>query len=149
MKVLLLNMPFVSLSRPSIGLSLLKARPDEATYLATVRHHAGGDEHFATYERVRQEIDGFLDACLERYRVAEYDLVGFTSTFQQNVGSLALAKRIKQKWPHILTAMGGANCEGTMGLELSRSFEWMDFIFSGEADHSFPELVRRLDAGTA
>ncbi len=57
--------------------------------------------------------------------------VGFTSTFQQNVGSLALAKRIKQRWPHILTAMGGANCEGTMGLELSRSFEWMDFIFSG------------------
>ena len=201
MKVLLLNMPFVSLSRPSIGLSILKARltdegvtctigypnlflaerigfeayqlideklsqalfagewlfaqrlfeakPDEKTYLATVRHHAGSDENFATYERVRQEIDAFLDACLERYRIAEYDLVGFTSTFQQNVGSLALAKRIKQRWPHILTAMGGANCEGTMGLELSRSFDWMDFIFSGEADHSFPELVRRLVADRA
>jgi ribosomal peptide maturation radical SAM protein 1 len=199
MKVLLLNMPFVSLSRPSIGLSILKARltdegttctigypnlflaervgfeayqlideklsqalfagewlfaqrlfeakPEEPTYLATVRHHAGSEENFATYERVRQEIDGFLDACLERYRVDDYDLVGFTSTFQQNIGSLALAKRIKQRWPHILTAMGGANCEGTMGLELSRSFDWMDFIFSGEADHSFPELVKRLDAG--
>ena len=118
MKVLLLNMPFVSLSRPSIGLSLLKARlaeegiecaigypnlflaerigfeayqliddklsqalfagewlfaqrlfepkADEPTFLATVKHHAGGDENFATYQRVRQEIDGFLDACLER-----------------------------------------------------------------------------------
>ena len=88
-----------------------------------MKHHAGSEENFATYERVRQEIDGFLDACLERYRVADYDLVGFTSTFQQNVGSLALAKRIKQRWPHILTAMGGANCEGTMGLELSRSFD--------------------------
>ena len=199
MKVLLLNMPFVSLSRPSIGLSLLKARlaeegiecaigypnlflaerigfeayqliddklsqalfagewlfaqrlfepkADEPTFLATVKHHAGGDENFATYERVRQEIDGFLDACLERYRIAEYDLVGFTSTFQQNVGSLALAKRIKQRWPHILTAMGGANCEGTMGLELSRSFDWIDFIFSGEADHGFPALMKRLIAG--
>jgi ribosomal peptide maturation radical SAM protein 1 len=200
MKVLLLNMPFVSLSRPSIGLSLLKARlaeegiactigypnlflaerigfdayqlideklsqalfagewlfaqrlfehkPDEATYLATLKVHAGGDENFATFEGIRLGIDDFLDACLERYRIADYDLVGFTSTFQQNVGSLALAKRIKQRWPRILTAMGGANCEGTMGLELSRSFEWMDFIFSGESDHSFPELVRRLDAGT-
>ena len=45
--------------------------------------------------------------------------------------------------------MGGANCEGTMGLELSRSFPWIDYIFSGEADHSFPELVRRLIAGAA
>ncbi len=36
MKVLLLNMPFVSLSRPSIGLSLLKARLAEEGVTCTI-----------------------------------------------------------------------------------------------------------------
>ena len=36
MKVLLLNMPFVSLSRPSIGLSLLKARLAEEGIACTI-----------------------------------------------------------------------------------------------------------------
>jgi magnesium-protoporphyrin IX monomethyl ester (oxidative) cyclase len=40
--------------------------------------------------------------------------------------------------------MGGANCEGEMGLETLRSFRWVDCIVSGEAEAIFAELCRLL-----
>ncbi|MDX1984667.1 MAG: RiPP maturation radical SAM C-methyltransferase [Bryobacteraceae bacterium] len=199
MRVLLLNMPFVSLSRPAIGISILKARLaqeghecvtghpnlflgerigfdayqlvdeklsqalflgdwlfaqhefgdklDTATYLATLEQHAGGKENYQTILGIRDVIGAFLHDCLERYDVASFDMIGFTSTFQQNLASLAMARLIKQRHPEKIIVFGGGNCEGVMGLELHRSFPFIDFVCSGESDHSFPELVRRLEAG--
>jgi ribosomal peptide maturation radical SAM protein 1 len=40
--------------------------------------------------------------------------------------------------------MGGANCEGEMGVETLRSFPWVDCVVSGEADAMFPSLCRML-----
>ena len=47
-------------------------------------------------------------------------VVGFSSTFQQNTASFALARRLKQRYPGIVTVFGGANFDGEMGLELVR-----------------------------
>ena len=41
--------------------------------------------------------------------------------------------------------MGGANCEGEMGLETHRQFPFVDFTCSGEGDVLFPTLVERLN----
>ena len=51
-----------------------------------------------------------------------YDVVGFTSTFQQNVASLALARAIKEEHPRVTTLFGGANFDSVMGLEYLRVF---------------------------
>jgi ribosomal peptide maturation radical SAM protein 1 len=75
---------------------------------------------------------------------ADYSVVGFTSTFEQNIASLALAKQIKANYPKITTVFGGANWEDEMGVELHNSFGFVDYVCSGEADESFPELLRRL-----
>ena len=48
--------------------------------------------------------------------------------------------------PEKIIVFGGGNCEGVMGLELHRSFDWIDYICSGESDHSFPELLKRIAA---
>jgi len=74
----------------------------------------------------------------------EYAIVGFTSTFEQNIASLALAQRIKAAHPTIQIVFGGANWEGEMGLELHRQFPFVDYVCSGEADESFPALVEQL-----
>jgi ribosomal peptide maturation radical SAM protein 1 len=71
-------------------------------------------------------------------------IVGFTSTFEQNVASLALARRLKETYPGITTVFGGANFEGDMGVEYVRAFPWIDFAVLGEGDIAFPELVSRL-----
>jgi ribosomal peptide maturation radical SAM protein 1 len=86
----------------------------------------------------------FLDDSFERIDWQSYDVVGFTSTFAQHVASLALAKRIKQRFPHLWTVFGGANCEGEMGLQLHRSFPFVDFVCIGEADLTFPRLIEAL-----
>jgi len=74
-------------------------------------------------------------------------IVGCTSTFQQHCASLALLREIKAQNPSVLTMMGGANCEGPMGLATLQSFPWVDVVVSGEADLLFPELVRKMAEG--
>jgi ribosomal peptide maturation radical SAM protein 1 len=97
--------------------------------------------------RARRSVRRFLDECLERVSWANYDVVGFSSAFQQNVASLALAKRVKDAFPEKKIIFGGANCEGEMGVELHRQFPFIDFVCSGEGERAFPELLRRLKDG--
>jgi ribosomal peptide maturation radical SAM protein 1 len=119
-------------------------------YLAMVRERAPrafGEEAVDGVLRARSLAGPFLDDCLREVDWPAYDLVGFTSTFGQNVASLALARRVKERHPGLRIVFGGANCEGLMGLELHRAFPFVDFVCSGEADLSFPRLVRRLAGG--
>lgn len=74
-------------------------------------------------------------------------IVACSSTFQQNCGSLALLRVIKQKQPDIITMMGGANCEGVMGKAVSRCFDWVDYVFSGECDNVIVDIVEQLIEG--
>jgi ribosomal peptide maturation radical SAM protein 1 len=94
--------------------------------------------------RIRSFVPYFLDFCMATVPWQEYALIGFTSTFEQNLASLALAKRIKAQYPKIQIVFGGANWEEKMGLELHRNYEFVDFVCSGEAERSFPLLVQHL-----
>jgi len=95
----------------------------------------------------REGLEQFLDELIDRYRLDQVDLVGFTSMFAQNLPSLAMARRIKARNEKIVTVMGGANCETTMGEVIARNAQAIDFVFSGPALESFPELVTRLIEG--
>ena len=100
-------------------------------YLAMVRVRAPrafSDSAMAGLSRARNLAAPFLDECLRQVDWSAYDLIGFTSTFGQNVASLALARRVKERHPHLPIVLGGANCEGPMGLELHRSFPFIDFV---------------------
>ena len=39
---------------------------------------------------------------------------------------------------------GGANCEGEMGLQMLRSFPWIDYVCCGESDRSFVASTRGI-----
>ena len=198
MKTLLLNMPFAPVSRPAMGLSLLKARlqeegidcalgypnlyfaeraglddyalvdeiltlallgdwlfaqharrdrTDAAVSLAAVQQYCDGDGQFQALQRLSSEVGPYLEACIEKFNIAVYDVIGFSTTLQQNLASLALSRLIRERYPEKVIVFGGANCEGVMGLELHRSFPWIDYVFSGEADNSFPLFLKRLAAG--
>ena len=76
-----------------------------------------------------------------------FDVIGFSSTFNQNVASLTLAKLIKEKYPHVKILFGGANFESDMGLEYFRVFPWIDYVVPGEAEDVLPQLVKYLEQG--
>jgi ribosomal peptide maturation radical SAM protein 1 len=106
-----------------------------------------GENEIANVFSARRMVRPFLDTCIASIRWTDYALVGFTSTFEQNIASLALARRIKQLHPRLPIVFGGANWEWSMGVALHKHFEFIDFVCSGEADYSFPELAARIVAG--
>lgn len=103
-----------------------------------------GSDEIARIMAVRTMAGKFLDYCMASIPWEDYAVVGFTSTFEQNIASLALAKRVKACHPRIATVFGGANWEGEMGQELHRQFPFVDYVCSGEADESFPPLAALL-----
>ena len=72
-------------------------------------------------------------------------VVGCSTNFQQYTSSLALLRALKRERPEIVTLMGGANCEGEMGLITKYKFPWVDYVVSGEADTTFPRLCRLIN----
>ena len=95
----------------------------------------------ARLRRVRAGVEPFLDHCLRSVPWDDYTLVGFTSVFQQNLASLALASRVKRAHPELTLCFGGANWEEVMGVTLQAQFPFADLVFSGEADESFPAVL--------
>jgi len=97
--------------------------------------------------RARDLADDFLAMCAEEVLARDPKIVAFTSVFQQQVASLALAKRIKALRPDVFILLGGANVEGVMGAETVRQFSFVDGAVSGEGDLIITPLVRRILEG--
>jgi magnesium-protoporphyrin IX monomethyl ester (oxidative) cyclase len=93
---------------------------------------------------MRRHCLAYVDYLADVIVAKQPKLVGCSSVFQQHCASLALLKRIHELSPDTVLLIGGANCEGEMGLQTLQSFPWVDCIVSGEADALFPELCKVL-----
>ncbi|MFF0965792.1 RiPP maturation radical SAM C-methyltransferase [Streptomyces sp. NPDC003703] len=93
-------------------------------------------------------VPEFVDEIARRIVAHAPDVVGFTSTFQQNTAALAAARRVKQLAPHLVTVMGGANCDGAQGAAVHRNFPFVDHVVRGEGEAAFPQLLTALADGT-
>ncbi|MGQ0811583.1 MAG: RiPP maturation radical SAM C-methyltransferase [Nitrospiraceae bacterium] len=89
----------------------------------------------------------FLTWALTAIDWGQYRIVGFTSTFDQNVASLTMAKLIKDLYPQLKTVFGGANYDGEMGLEYFRAFPWIDYVVVGEGEGVLPVLIGQILEG--
>ncbi|MDY7225026.1 RiPP maturation radical SAM C-methyltransferase [Hyalangium rubrum] len=89
----------------------------------------------------------FLRLAFEACDWGQYSLVGFTSTFEQTMPSLALARMIRERYPHVKLVAGGANFEAAMGRQYMEHFEFLDYVATSEADVSFPQLCENLRDG--
>jgi ribosomal peptide maturation radical SAM protein 1 len=47
----------------------------------------------------------------------------------------------------VTTIIGGANCEGEMAEGIRSIAPFIDYVFSGESEHTFPEVLRGLAGG--
>ncbi len=110
---------------PKVGALALKLGSDEAT-LTALRHEI---------------LPRFVDDLAASIDWGRYRVVGFTSTYQQNVASLALARRIKERSPHVAIVFGGASMAGEAGEEVLRAFPFVDYVVVGDGDLSFPALL--------
>src|SRR5688572_1265425 len=109
--------------------------PDrDAAYLAYLRAQHVPEPEVATALTMRALVPAFLERTADEILAAGPRVVGLSSTFSQNVPSLAVG-------------FGGGNCDGPMGAALHRAFPWVDVVVRGEAERVLPDLVRDLVAG--
>ena len=116
------------------------------SHIQNVSRNINRPESFLYNVKTRMAPE-FLRWAAEAVPWEEYDVVGFTSTFNQNLASVTLAKLIKEKHPSIKIMAGGANFDSEMGLEYFRVFDWIDYVVSGEAEHVLPDLMEALESG--
>ncbi|MFI5891039.1 RiPP maturation radical SAM C-methyltransferase [Actinoplanes sp. NPDC051513] len=87
-------------------------------------------------------VPAFLDALAADSIWRDARFVGFTSTFQQNTASFALARRLRDRG--IVTIFGGANFEGEMGDEYLRAIDVIDHAVAGPGEAALPALLAKL-----
>jgi magnesium-protoporphyrin IX monomethyl ester (oxidative) cyclase len=123
--------------------------PDN-TLLYRQRYFPARDQRQVFFEEAAAKRPGFdrlLDEMIASYRLDEADLVGFTSMFSQNAACFALARKLKERRPDQIIAIGGANCESPMGEEILRNVPAFDYVFAGPGLLSFPRLVEACLTG--
>ena len=124
--------------------------PDDHDYRRYLQKvYAEAASYFEGFLVAKRYVRPFLDTCLSTIPWEKYDAFGFSTMFEQNLASLTLARRLKERFPDKAVIFGGSNCDGEMGIELHRCFPFIDFVCCGEADATLPELVKRLSAGLA
>ncbi|HEY2576025.1 MAG TPA: RiPP maturation radical SAM C-methyltransferase [Streptosporangiaceae bacterium] len=107
-------------------------------YLEYLRSHAIDPRQSV---RMSRYAAGFISLMAQQIAAAEPELLGFSTTFQQNIPSLALAKEVKRLLPQTPIVFGGGNCDAPMGAALQRNFPFVDYVISGEAERSVTEFM--------
>jgi ribosomal peptide maturation radical SAM protein 1 len=98
-------------------------------------------------KRARGLVEGFLEDLVSRICWRDYDVIGFTASGDQNMASLALARRIRRAQPDSVIVVGGPNWHGPVGAALHRHFPFIDAVFLDEGDETFPRFVSAVVDG--
>lgn len=129
------------------GIAFPEQPDNRDVYLERYRHHFDGEQRDVVENHLcalRARLAQILDGLIRTYRLHEADVVGLTSMFFQNLPSIALAQRLRRMNPDQIIVMGGANCEGPMGIELINNVPALDLVFSGHSLISFPQAIGNL-----
>ena len=86
----------------------------------------------------------YLDDMLESVEWSNTDVLGFSLTISQLGASMALARRIKLRYPKVSIVFGGSQCAGVMGRAILRICPYVDAVVHVEGELVFAELVNRL-----
>ncbi|MEV8531506.1 RiPP maturation radical SAM C-methyltransferase [Streptomyces sp. NPDC051211] len=117
---------------------------DVGAFSAFLAAHGTGADEIAMTAALHALAPEFVTWLAAELAAGQPDVVGFTTTFQQNTASLAAARLLKQLSPRTRIVFGGANCDGEMGAALHRSFPFLDHVVRGEGEVAFPALLDAL-----
>lgn len=176
MHVALINMPMAAVNVPSIQLGLLKTllnnigirsstlnlNIDFARLLgaATYSKFKNGNESEIWFaqnawshdlissnaEKYQKLIEQFISETLEEKNWKDFDVFAFSCTFQ-TVPALCLGKCLKSRFPNAKLIYGGSQFFEEASLEFMKHLEWIDAIFVGESEYSFPIVMSSYEEG--
>ena len=117
--------------------------PSEAVVFGPRRDAVSRDDWTAALEALPTWIESAADAIAAQCP----GVVGFSSVFEQNVSSVALARAVRARLPGTPILLGGANATRPMGAAIADAADVFDLVIGGEAERELPDLVRRLLSG--
>ena len=124
-----------------------RSAEDDERFFAYVAS-LGLPETYPTLLRfVEGQVASFVAWCVEDLLRTGARVVGFTTTFAQNLAALALARALRERAPDVRIVFGGANVDGPMGAALHRAFPFVDVVVRGEGEPVVAALMRDLLAG--
>jgi ribosomal peptide maturation radical SAM protein 1 len=125
------------------GVPPLRRRDErrDLDYAAFLRRKAIPDAIVQKAFQLREVVPVFLRRCRDDILRTRPRIVGFSTMFNQSIGSLALAKLLKEGDDRLKIVFGGANCEDQMGATLFRAYPFVDAVVRGEGELVFPKLV--------
>jgi ribosomal peptide maturation radical SAM protein 1 len=94
-----------------------------------------------TVKSIRAAIDGWLEDVVRAVSPQAYDVIGFSSTFEQINGVAVLARACRRAMPSARLVVGGANCDGEMAPAMKRFVPEIDMVFSGESEAAFADYL--------
>jgi ribosomal peptide maturation radical SAM protein 1 len=122
--------------------------PGEDAYLTNfLTADPASDKFIPKLLQARRMRGNFVEHCLREIDHCSPRVVGFTTSFHQTCACLAVAQRLKQSVNPPLILFGGANCQGEMGLQMVRSFSWIDSVCTGEGDEVVPLFLNQVLRG--
>jgi ribosomal peptide maturation radical SAM protein 1 len=78
--------------------------------------------------------DIFYQWILDHVDWRSFDIIGFTLNYGQLLPSLTIAKKIKELAPEKTIVFGGSRTVDTLGIHMLESFEYVDYIVSGDGE---------------
>jgi ribosomal peptide maturation radical SAM protein 1 len=96
---------------------------------------------------IEQRVPGWVDAIGEHIARVGIRIIGATSTFEQTAPAISLLGALKTHNPDAITIMGGANCEGEMAQGILALAPFLDHVFSGESEQTFPAFLSSVTRG--
>ena len=95
---------------------------------------------YGPYDERARALDELGKRCLERVAVDRPDLVGMSTSFNQLLPSLWLARLIKKTYPNIQIVLGGAACSEPMGQRVLEGYPDIDYAVSGFGERALLTL---------
>jgi len=110
------------------------------------------------FEKYLEKTDQFFKYAVHPFNWQKFDIIGFTLNYGQFLPSLAVSKKIKEKFPEKKIVFGGSSTISELGKRILETFEWIDYVISGEGEEplfllstgnknlkSIPGLIYRKD----
>lgn len=101
------------------------------------------DAEWEQYFSLKQACTTLLADSAAAIAALDYPMIGCTAMIGQVNASAALLAGIKRQRPEIVTLIGGGACEGEMAEGIASLSAALDYIFSGESEQTFLEVLQR------
>jgi ribosomal peptide maturation radical SAM protein 1 len=118
-----------------------------AAYHCFLRKATGSEVAAELAGAVQPHVRGFVEKCAEDLIRSEARLVGFTTSFSQTMPALAVARRFKTMRPDSTVVLGGANCDGDMGIALAEVNPFIDVVVRGEGEQALVAVAEAVLSG--